>query len=240
MTVAGLLLAGGAGRRFGGPKALVRLDGELLVERGVRLLRDGGCAPVVVVLGAQAERVRAVAELPIVVVAEDWATGMGASLRAGLAALAGAEHGAVTGAEHGAVTGAEHVELTGAEHAALTGAEHAALTGADIDACVVALVDQPLVGAAAITRLRAAYAAGATAAVATYGGRPRNPVLLDRSTWSAVSRAAVGDTGARGWLRAHPGAVSPVACDGTGSPDDLDTPEDLAALAELAQRVPAR
>ena len=48
--VAGLVLAAGSGSRYGGPKALVPFEGELLVERAVRLLTEGGCAPVVVVL----------------------------------------------------------------------------------------------------------------------------------------------------------------------------------------------
>ncbi|GAA5188282.1 nucleotidyltransferase family protein [Rugosimonospora acidiphila] len=89
MTVAGLLLAAGAGRRYGMPKALVREGGALLVERAVATLRDGGCAPVLVVLGAAADEVLATADLgdSTVVVNRDWATGMGSSLRAGLAAL---------------------------------------------------------------------------------------------------------------------------------------------------------
>jgi CTP:molybdopterin cytidylyltransferase MocA len=86
--VAGLLLAAGGGRRFGGPKALVRLDGEPLVLRALRTLTAAGCAPVRVVVGASADEVRALLPDPaLAVVAEDWATGMGASLRAGLAAL---------------------------------------------------------------------------------------------------------------------------------------------------------
>ncbi|MFD1150126.1 NTP transferase domain-containing protein, partial [Saccharothrix hoggarensis] len=52
MRVAGLLLAAGAGRRFGGPKALVAHGGVLWVDRVAAVLRDAGCAPVVVVLGA--------------------------------------------------------------------------------------------------------------------------------------------------------------------------------------------
>jgi CTP:molybdopterin cytidylyltransferase MocA len=90
VTVAGLVLAAGAGRRFGGPKALVVLDGELLVDRAVRTLHDGGCAPVVVVLGAAAADVVARARLDgaVVIVNDDWATGMGSSLRCGLAASA--------------------------------------------------------------------------------------------------------------------------------------------------------
>jgi nicotine blue oxidoreductase len=82
--VAGLVLAAGAGRRFGGPKAPVLVEGERLVDRAVRVLRDGGCDPVVAVLGAW------VGEVPDadVVVNPDWPTGMGSSLRAGLARLA--------------------------------------------------------------------------------------------------------------------------------------------------------
>ena len=60
--------------------------------RGVATLRDGGCARVTVVLGAEAERARPLldgARTSTVVVADDWAEGMGASLRAGLRSLAG-------------------------------------------------------------------------------------------------------------------------------------------------------
>ena len=85
---AGLLLAAGAGRRFGRPKALVELDGEPLVRRALRVLADGGCHPIRVVLGAQADDVRALLPDPSLSVdAPDWASGMGASLRAGLDAL---------------------------------------------------------------------------------------------------------------------------------------------------------
>jgi nicotine blue oxidoreductase len=191
-AVSGLLLAAGAGRRMGGPKALVELDGAPLVRRGVRLLADGGCSPVVVVVGAAAERVRPLCDDAQVVEASDWATGMAASLRAGLAAAEGL---------------------------------------VDVGACVVALVDQPGVTPAAVERLRAAHRDGARAAVATYAGRPRNPVLLDRSVWADVAAAAVGDEGARPWLRAHPELVVHVDCTDVGTPDDVDTPQDLAALA---------
>lgn len=193
MRVAGLLLAAGAGRRFGGPKALAVLDGQPLVSRGADLLRDGGCAPVVVVIGAEAEQVQRVVDAPLVhaqvVVAEDWADGLGASLRAGLAALA----------------------------------------DTDATACVVVLVDQPLVGVAAVRRLVAA-APGAEAAVATYGGEVGHPVLLSRAVWPEVARLAVGDSGARAWLRAHPTRVLAVPCDGTGSPRDVDTAQELSEL----------
>lgn len=194
-TPAGLLLAAGGGRRFGGPKALATFGGRLLVERGVALLRRGGADPVVVVLGAHAARVRSVAELDWaqVIVNPDWATGLGSSLRAGLAALEGSA-----------------------------------------PAVVVALADQPLVGAEAVARVISAWHDGARVAVATYEGRQANPVLLDAMVWQDVAVAAAGDQGARGYLRAHPEFVVAVGCDGTGSPDDIDMPEDLAALAVRA------
>jgi nicotine blue oxidoreductase len=73
---------------MGGPKALVELDGEPLVRRALRVLADGGCAPRLVVVGAAADAVRAILPDDVrAVVATDWAEGMGASLRTGLAAL---------------------------------------------------------------------------------------------------------------------------------------------------------
>ncbi|MFY1696657.1 MULTISPECIES: nucleotidyltransferase family protein [unclassified Solwaraspora] len=81
--VAGLVLAAGAGRRYGGPKAPVFLD------QALNVLRDGGCDPVVAVLGAGARQVRATIDLTGVDVVENqgWAEGMGSSLRLGLTAL---------------------------------------------------------------------------------------------------------------------------------------------------------
>lgn len=76
----GVVLAAGEGRRFGGPKAPVLIDGERLVDRAVRVLRQGGCQRVLVVLGAW------VGAVPhaTVRVNPHWPTGMGSSLRWGL------------------------------------------------------------------------------------------------------------------------------------------------------------
>jgi len=101
----------------------------------------------------------------------------------------------------------------------------------DCEAAVVALVDQPLVGAAAVARLISARRAGAGVAVAGYGGRPRNPVLLGREHWPEVIARAAGDTGARPFLRAHPELVTLVECGDTGRPDDIDTRADLARVS---------
>ena len=101
----------------------------------------------------------------------------------------------------------------------------------EIGAVVVALADQPLVGAEAVGRLIAAYRAGAGVAVAAYGGKPRNPVLLAREHWPEVIATATGDQGARAFLRARPELVTLVECDDTGRPDDIDTPADLEHIA---------
>ena len=95
--VCGIVLAAGAGTRFGGPKALARTpDGEPWVARAVATLIDGGCDEVMVVLGAGADAARAlVPEGARVVVAADWAGGLSRSLRAGLVAAAGAQAGVV-------------------------------------------------------------------------------------------------------------------------------------------------
>jgi nicotine blue oxidoreductase len=81
-TASGVLLAAGAGTRFGMPKVLAA-QGEWL-NCAVAALHRGGCDDVVVVLGAAIIDVPAPAR---VVVATDWSDGLSASLRAGLRAV---------------------------------------------------------------------------------------------------------------------------------------------------------
>jgi CTP:molybdopterin cytidylyltransferase MocA len=112
---AGLLLAAGEGRRFGGPKQLARVGGRPLIERALAAL--AGLDRVVVVLGARAEEIRAGADLggAEVVVCADWAEGMGASLRAGLAALDGAGEVVVVLADQPFITAAVVARVRAAE-----------------------------------------------------------------------------------------------------------------------------
>lgn len=88
--IAGIIIAAGGGRRTGVPEALLHLDGEPLVDRMLDTLRQAECDPVVVVLGAAADEVRAIADLTgaRVAVNRAWGTGIGSSLRKGLDALA--------------------------------------------------------------------------------------------------------------------------------------------------------
>ncbi|MFY9890731.1 MAG: nucleotidyltransferase family protein [Streptosporangiaceae bacterium] len=204
--MAGVLLAAGEGSRLGQPKALILLGGQSLARRGIVLLRDGGADPVIVVTGAAGAGqlgtgpgspdldARAENYSPVITVHNpDWSTGMGSSLRVGLAAVP----------------------------------DHCT-------AAVLALADQPLVGAAAVRRLISAHSAGAGVAVACYDGQPRNPVLISREYWPEVAALAAGDTGARPFLRAHRDLVTEIECGDTGRPDDIDTPDDLARIVALA------
>lgn len=92
VTACGIVLAAGVGSRYGQPKIFARdAGGVLWLERVVGALREGGCREVLVVIGAESERARAVvAALDGVgpVLAADWADGLSASVRAGLAAAA--------------------------------------------------------------------------------------------------------------------------------------------------------
>jgi CTP:molybdopterin cytidylyltransferase MocA len=90
MVTAGILLAAGAGTRYGAPKVLAA-EGRWLAA-AVAALSGGGCDDVAVVLGAALVDVPAPAR---VVVAEDWASGMAASLRAGFAALSDADRAVI-------------------------------------------------------------------------------------------------------------------------------------------------
>ncbi|WPW32242.1 nucleotidyltransferase family protein [Streptomyces atratus] len=191
--VAGLLLAAGGGRRLGGqPKALLEHRGRPLVEHAVRVLREGGCDRVHVVLGAAAEEVRARADLAgcTVTVNPEWTEGMGSSLRAGLGTLSG--------------------------------------TGAD--AALVLLVDQPGIGADAVARVRSAYRSRTSLVAASYDGERGHPVLFGADRWVDVAAGAVGDRGARAYLRAHRDAITLVECSDVAQAYDIDTVEDLKHL----------
>jgi CTP:molybdopterin cytidylyltransferase MocA len=174
VTVAGLLLAAGAGRRMGTPKGLLRAgDGTPFLARGVGVLLDGGCDAVTVVLGAAADDVRAVLEEtgwledPCVdlVVAADWDEGMGASLRRGLGHVADGD------ADCAVVSLVDLPDV-----------------GADVVRRLLAAAPP---GPAALAR-------------STYDGVPGHPVLLGRAHWSGVSDSARGDKGAREYLAANP------------------------------------
>ena len=216
--VAGLLLAAGGGRRLGGrPKALLPYGGRTLVEHAAAVLRAGGCRPVHVVLGAAADEVRERADLSGCVIVENplWEEGMGSSLRAGLASLAGHPPG-----------------LAGQ---AAAGRPSAVLIG---------LVDQPDIGPEAVARVLAAARSGedlvSALVSAMYDGRRGHPVLIGAARWAGVAAGAGEDRGARTYLREHAEQTVLVECGDVGDPADIDTPADLRLLRPAAPRATKR
>lgn len=96
-----------------------------------------------------------------------------------------------------------------------------AALGPDVDAAVVLLADGPTLPPEAVERVVDAWRRGEGVIVAaSYGGVRGHPLVLGRESWGDVP-----DEGLRE-LRVHL-----VACDDLGTPGDVDTPEDLAALA---------
>ncbi|MDQ0674247.1 nicotine blue oxidoreductase [Pseudarthrobacter siccitolerans] len=198
----GIVLAAGAGTRLGkGPKALLPYRGRPLVESVAGALLDGGCREVVVVLGAGAPDVAAIAELDRyrTVVNHEWQSGMGNSLLLGNASADPRDH------------------------------------------LMVALVDQPGVTPRAVGRLLAAHRAGRVTAAAYDGGaaategsggrfRRGHPLVIDAGLRDAVAGTVTGDSGARGFLQAHPELVDEVDCSDLSTGLDVDTPEQLYLL----------
>ena len=96
--IGGLVLAAGAGTRFGGRKQLAELDGRPLLEHAVRAMTSTPVGRVVVVLGALAEEITATVDLhgadPCT--CERWDEGQAASLACGLGELSDCEAVVVT------------------------------------------------------------------------------------------------------------------------------------------------
>ncbi len=194
----GILLAAGAGTRYGHPKVLV--DEGAWLRGAITALREGGCDRVTVVLGATGPARRddtgqwRVCESPAIAIPEgaqpvwapDWAMGLAASLRAGLTAVAAAPNRA--------------------------------------DYAAIMPVDTPDVGADVVARvLAAARNAPGGLARARFDDSPGHPVVLHHRHWAAVIDTARGNSGARAFLDSRPDMVA-VTCDDLATGCDHDYP----------------
>jgi CTP:molybdopterin cytidylyltransferase MocA len=96
--IGGLVLAAGAGTRFGSSKQLAEFDGRPLLEHAIRAMVASPVGRVVVVLGSSAEEVQASVDMQGagVIVCRRWAEGQSASLACGLAELSSCEAVVVT------------------------------------------------------------------------------------------------------------------------------------------------
>ncbi len=107
----------------------------------------------------------------------------------------------------------------------------------EVDGALVCLGDMPMVGAAVIDRLIAAYnpAEGRAICVPVSCGKRGNPVLWDRRFFTDMMLVS-GDTGARHLIGLNSAAVCEVPMDNHSVLDDVDTPEALARITAFVSR----
>ncbi|TQM65051.1 nucleotidyltransferase family protein [Humibacillus xanthopallidus] len=232
--VRGLVLAAGAGKRMGGPKALLRRhpDDPTLVEQAVSLLHAGGCTGITVVVGAAGQEVSAIVTAlgrdVDVVPCPDWHEGMGASLRAGLTALTRSTHEGEGCVDAVLVTLVDLPDLTPEVVARVLDApRHVDNTHSphpDPDDHSVEL-HQPASPSPRTPTTPTSQELRATLRRAAYDGVPGHPALIGRAHWDAVIASAVGDHGARHYFRGTPHEL--VECGDLATGRDADTPEEL-------------
>jgi molybdenum cofactor cytidylyltransferase len=202
--VAALVLAAGASSRLGAgrSKQLLRYQGRTLLRHSVEQALASSCRPVIVVLGADAERCqRELDGLDVhVTLNPAWAEGMGSSIRAGMTALAAAAPDAravvITLCDQPLVT-ATFIDRLAQRYVAEVG---------DRDCRDVP--DAPAVRERQADAGADADVAAALTVAAEYDGRPGVPALFPRARFAELSRLE-GAAGARRLLRgssAPPGA----------------------------------
>jgi nicotine blue oxidoreductase len=104
------------------------------------------------------------------------------------------------------------------------------LAGTGTRAALVALVDQPGIGPAAVARVLGAYEDEKSLVSAAYDGVRGHPVLFGAAHWAGIEETAVGDRGARAYLTAHEAEIRLVECGDVAEPYDIDTEADLIHL----------
>ncbi|MDO5623749.1 MAG: NTP transferase domain-containing protein [Pseudomonadota bacterium] len=212
--LAAVVLAAGAGRRFGHrPKCLLTRGGEPLIARQLRLLHETGVAHVAVALGHHAGRIAPVlaalqargsphvpAHLCVAVNPAPDAGGVASSLRCALAALP-----------------------------------------ADVGGVMVLLADQPLLTPGDLLTMQHVWHARAPAVqlvLPTHAGQPGHPLVLGPLVRSAVMQGRA----VRDWRRTHPAQVQALALDHprcTLDVDDEAARQQLAAQHGVALHWPA-
>ena len=187
-----VLAAGYSARMPGANKLTLELDGVALVARVVDAALASTATDVVVVTGSEAEAVSSAlgARRVRIVHNPDYATGMGTSIAAGIAALP-----------------------------------------ENTTCALICLGDLPRMRADHFDAVIRAFdpTQGRTLCIPVHEGRRGHPVLFGARHFDAL-RASSADMGARHILEAHADSVCEVEVDDAAVIQDIDTPEDWAAL----------
>jgi molybdenum cofactor cytidylyltransferase len=205
--IAGIVLAAGQSSRFGQPKQLLDWHGQPFVRAVAQNALDAGLSPVVVVIGANGEKVgAAVMDMDVKVVRNDeWKNGQASSIKAGVLSLPSPSLRATSPKIFGFGEGWE------------------AVGGA-----VFLLADQPQITTSVIRGLVEKHAEGLYPIVAPMVLDQRaNPVLFDRGTFSDLTTLE-GDVGGRAIFHKHRVEYLPWHDDSLLL--DVDTPEHYQRL----------
>ncbi|MBK9927091.1 MAG: putative selenium-dependent hydroxylase accessory protein YqeC [Anaerolineales bacterium] len=209
--IAGIILAAGEATRFGEPKQLLDWKGQPFVRVVAKTALEAGLSPVVVVTGANAEKVEAIIkDLDVVIVRnEEWQSGQGSSIKAGVFSLLPPPVLPQIRIEQNAV-------------------EHQDLRFGFGGGAVFLLADQPQVGTSIIHALKEKHASGLYPIVAPMVmDRRANPVLFDRVTFADLMNIE-GDTGGRAIFHKH--KVEYLPWHDESLLLDVDTPEQYQRL----------
>ena len=106
------------------------------------------------------------------------------------------------------------------------------------DAVLMALADQPLIDAADLRQLFQAFQQrlpGCSLLYPRVAGQPGNPVILTAGVRTALL-ASPPAVGCKHWRQAHTSQVQALDCDNLHFVQDVDTPDDIAALRRSSGR----
>jgi molybdenum cofactor cytidylyltransferase len=206
-AIAGIVLAGGASRRMGVPKAGLVHDGRTFLARVLGTLHDASVVDVVIVSGSAHDAVLAAlpaGETGLVLRNPDPDRGQLSSLKVALEALCS--------------------RIRPPQAALVTLVDHPLVA----PSTVVRLIDAWLRGVVSAERTSAA-----SIVLPTHHGRRGHPVLFAASLWDELL-ATPDERGARAVVHADPTRVREVAVDDPGVCIDVDTPDDFRRLTGAA------
>jgi CTP:molybdopterin cytidylyltransferase MocA len=210
--IGAVIMAAGAGQRMGyRPKSLLRREGEPLLLRQVRLLRQVDIPNIVVVLGHHAEHLVPVLRQVHAVPAVQPAAGQDANAAPGLCWVVNPTPDAGPGSSLRCGLSA---------------------LPPDLSAIMVMLGDQPLLEAEDVAAMLTAWHARGPdieLVLPEHDGQPGHPIVFSPAVRQAGMQQT-GGAGVRDWRRAHPDCVHALPVAHARYTTDIDTPQDIERL----------